>query len=256
MKSSAYKQAMVQNDLPQPDPETVSRIADNLSRVRDKLAGAANRAGRTADEIRLIAVSKTHPPELVEAARRAGQQDFGENTVQDARGKLDTFAGENLIWHFIGHLQSNKARYIPGAFQWLHSADRLELVQKLERRCQSENTSLNVLIQINITGDPAKAGLAPEALPIFLEQILKEELRHVRLCGLMTIGPMTEEERALRHAFASLRELRDRSSKQFGLATFTELSMGMSSDYRDAILEGSTMVRVGSAIFGQRDYSR
>ena len=246
---------MNQTVLPRPDAQTVRRIADNLARVREDMAAAAHEAGRAANEIRLIAVSKTHPAERVEAARRAGQRDFGENTVQDARSKLDAFIHEDLAWHFIGHLQSNKAKYIAGQFQWLHSVDTLELAQKLEQRCQAASAALNILIQVNVTGDPAKAGVAPPALPALIESILQTQPQSLALRGLMTIGPMTQEDRALRRAFAGLRQLRDQCREQFALTDFNELSMGMSGDYHQAILEGATMVRVGSAIFGARDYT-
>ncbi len=282
--------------------ETVAR---NLARVRADIAAATRAAGRKPEEIRLIAVSKTHPPEAVAAAIAAGQVDFGENTVQEALTKIplypatapgdvqeaqvsrETGTSEATValgggsrrrptsslpgvvppasmqssfgpitWHMIGHLQSNKAKFVPGHFAWVHSVDNLKLAQRLSRLAQEKGVVLDALIEINITRDPAKHGLSPEELAPLLDALLKEGHPGLRLRGLMTIGPYPATETDSRACFARLRELRDDCRERFGLKDFTELSMGMSGDYAAAIKEGSTMVRIGTAIFGGRDYSK
>jgi len=229
-------------------------IAANLARVREEIAAAARAAGRRPDDVRLIAVSKTHPPEAVAATIAAGQQDFGENTVQEALTKIPIY--NSATWHMIGHLQSNKARFVPGHFAWVHSVDSLKLAQRLSRMAQEKNAVLDALFEVNVTRDPAKHGLAPEELAPLLDALLKEGHPGLRLRGLMTIGPYPASEADSRACFARLRELRDECRKRFGLNDFTELSMGMSGDYIAAIKEGSTMVRIGTAIFGERDYTK
>lgn len=233
---------------------TPSSIAVNLGTLKSRVAELARSAGRKPEEIRLIAVSKTHPRSAVEAAAAAGQHDFGENTIQDALSKISHFAGRGLTWHFIGHLQSNKAKFIPGNFQWLHSLDSAALAQRLSRAAADKNMSVESLIEVNIARDPAKHGLDPDSVFPLIEELLKEPLPGISLRGLMCIGPHPATETEIRTAFASLRKLRDECRTRFGLPAFTELSMGMSGDYAEAIKEGSTMVRIGTAIFGERDY--
>lgn len=237
-------------------PPAPATIAANLERVRAGLAEAARRAGRRPEEVRLIAVSKTQPPEAVAAAVAAGQRRFGENTVQDALTKIPRFAGQGLEWHFIGHLQSNKARFIPGHFTWLHSLDGLKLAQRVARLAAEQGATVNALIEVNVTRDPAKHGVAPEAIAPLLDQLLKADLAALRLRGLMAIGPHPAGEVERRAAFAAARQLRDACAQRFVLPDFTELSMGMSGDYVEAIQEGATLVRLGTAVFGERDYAR
>ncbi len=236
--------------------DLTATIARNLAQVREEIAAAARAAGRKPEEIRLIAVSKTHPPEAVAAAIAAGQVDFGENTVQEALTKIPLYKGKPVTWHMIGHLQSNKARFIPGNFAWVHSVDSLKLAQRLSRLAQEKGVVLDTLFEVNVTRDPAKHGLSPEELAPVLDTLLKEGHPGLRLRGLMTIGPYPATEADSRACFARLRELRDDCRQRFGLKDFTELSMGMSGDYAAAIREGATMVRVGTAIFGERDYSK
>ena len=229
-------------------------IADNLAQVRAHIADAARAAGRRPEEVRLIAVSKTLPREYVAAAVQAGQRDFGENTVQDALTKIPHFAGLGLDWHFIGHLQSNKVKFIPGHFTWVHSLHALPLAQRLSRLVHEQRATVNLLIEVNISRDPAKHGVAPEHLPALIESLLQAHLPGLTLRGLMAIGPHPAAESQLRSAFAAVRALRDDCAQRYALPGFTELSMGMSGDYVEAIKEGSTMVRIGTAIFGARDY--
>jgi pyridoxal phosphate enzyme (YggS family) len=237
-----------------PSDESAAAIGVRLCELRQRIGEIARRAGRDPAGIRLVAVSKTHPPESIEAAVAAGQTDFGENTVQEALPKIERLAPRRLCWHFIGHLQSNKARFVPGNFAWLHSLDSLALAQRLARLAAEKRASLDALIEINITRDPHKHGVAPEELPALLDGL--QLLAGSQLClrGLMTIGPYPASERDCRAAFAALRRLRDDCQRRTGWGDFTELSMGMSGDYAEAILEGSTMLRIGSAIFGERSY--
>lgn len=230
-------------------------IAANLARVREAVNSAAHAAGRNADDVKLIAVSKTHPIELVESALQAGQTAFGENTVQEALGKIAHFKSRNLEWHFIGYLQSNKAKFVPANFTWLHSLDSAKLAQRLSRLAQEKNAIVNALIEVNITRDPNKHGVVGDDLFPLLDQLLRHEMPGISLRGLMTMGPYDAPEAETRAAYANLRHLRDQCVARFALPRFTELSMGMSGDYAEAIKEGSTMVRIGTAIFGERRYS-
>jgi len=231
-------------------------IAANLAHVRQAIVDAAVASGRRADEVRLIAVSKTHPAEAIAAAIAAGQRVFGENTAQEALPKIARFPDEPLEWHFIGHLQSNKAKLVPGNFGWLHSLDNLKLAERLARFARERGAILNILIEVNITRDPARHGVAPEAVAPLLDDLLRADLAGLHLRGLMAIGPYPAGAAEQQAAFAAVRELHDACRTRFALAEFTELSMGMSGDYRAAISEGATLVRVGSAIFGERDYGR
>lgn len=235
--------------------QTSDAIASNLFRVRQSIAEAARSAERNPDEIRLIAVSKNHSHEAVAAAIASGHKDFGESTTREALPKISHLENK-LTWHFIGHLQTNKAKFIPGNFSWLHSLASLDLARKLSRHAREKSANLNILIEVNVSRDPAKHGIAPEALPDFIEHLLNENLPALSLRGLMTIGPHRAPEEEIRRCFATLRELRDECAKRLAPPGFTELSMGMSDDYVAAIKEGATMVRIGTAIFGARDYSR
>src|SRR3989344_2597138 len=229
--------------------QSVDTIASNLFRVQQSIAEVARACTGSSDAIRLIAVSKGHRTSAIAAAIAAGQKDFGENTSQEALTKIPHFQNQGLEWHFIGHLQTNKAKFIPGNFSWLHSLDNLDLARKLSRRAQELSENINILIEVNVSRDPKKNGLTTEALPYFIEKYLKENFPALPLRGLMTIGPHEAPEKEIRACFASLRRLRDDCQRRFGLRDFTELSMGMSGDYVEAIKEGATMLRVGTALF-------
>jgi pyridoxal phosphate enzyme (YggS family) len=236
--------------------DTEQTVATNLARVRESIAETALRVGRNPTEIKLIAVSKTQPIVTIEDAIAAGQTVFGENTVQEALPKIDALRDRGLEWHFIGHLQSNKAKFIPGNFSWVHSLDSLKLAERLSQAALSRHEAIQALIEVNITRDPEKHGIAPEALQVLVEQLLKAGLTGIALRGLMAIGPHPASEPEIHQAFADLRRLRDTCRQRSDLAGFNELSMGMSGDYMEAIEEGSTMVRVGTAIFGGRNKSK
>jgi pyridoxal phosphate enzyme (YggS family) len=238
---------------------TVDTLGSRLDEIRGRLAACARRAGRAPDDaLKLIAVSKTHPAELVLEAMRAGVADFGENRVQEAEEKIETVsraefdAASRPRWHLIGHLQSNKARRAVKLFDLIHTVDSTELIERLERTCADEGRAkLPVLLQVDLAGEAAKAGARVDALPELIAKV--ESCRHVQLTGLMTLPPFYEDVERVRPYFRRLRELRDewRERGAFGDGR-GELSMGMSHDYEVAIEEGATMVRIGTAIFGAR----
>lgn len=236
-----------------PIDESTSPIVEAVHRVRGEIATLARRAGRAPDTVRLVAVSKTHGAERVAAALAAGQTAFGENTMQEAMTKIPVFAGRGLEWHFIGHLQSNKAKFLPGHFAWWHSLDSIALAQRVARYARAAGTSLQTLIEVNVSAEPSKHGVAPPSLYGLVESLLQANLTALSLRGLMAIAPNSADEGPRQRAFAYLRELLEGCQTRFGLHGFNELSMGMSDDYRAAIQEGATLVRLGSAIFGARE---
>jgi len=231
-------------------------IKTNLQAVRERIRQAAAASGRNPDEIRLIAVSKTVSSADIIRAIDAGQHIFGESTVQDAMTKLALIGDPANEWHFIGHLQTNKVKHIPGNFAWLHTLDSLKLARKLSSHAEDRGVVVNTLLQINIADDPDKFGMQPDRVFHFVDELLQTGLNGIRLCGLMTIGRREGSVADCHRAFARLRELRDACAMRFGNDMFRELSMGMSGDYEIAVSEGSTMVRVGSAIFGERPARR
>lgn len=223
-------------------------IAANLEQVRVRIAEAARKSGRQTSDVELVAVSKAHPAEMVEAAAQAGQTLFGESRVQEARVKIPLLSSR-LRWHFIGHLQKNKIRQALPLFELMHGIDSLALAQDLQRVADEEGSHPRVLLQVNLAGEASKHGFAPEALRRDLEAILS--FGRLTIGGLMTIPPFAPEPEASRRYFVGLRELRDQLESEFEL-DLRELSMGMSGDYSVAIEEGATLVRVGTAIFGER----
>ena len=223
-------------------------LADRLEAVRGRIAEAARRAGRSPDDVELVAVSKTHPPEAIREAADAGQTVFGESRVQEARAKIPLLPGR-LRWHFIGRLQKNKVRAAMGQFELIHSVDSLELARQIDRIAEEEGQRPRVLLEVNIAGESTKFGFSPGDLRAEAEQLAG--LERLEIAGLMGMAPYAEEPEFARPYFAKLRELRNelRETGGWGLP---ELSMGMSGDYEAAVEEGSTLVRVGSAIFGTR----
>jgi pyridoxal phosphate enzyme (YggS family) len=232
--------------------ESLPDISGNIERIRERIRQAAVAAGRDPDEVHLIAVSKYMPVEYVRQAMRAGHYIFGENTLQDATQKLASISDSRLEWHFIGHLQSNKARFIPGNFHWLHTLDSHKLARKLSDAWNDGQPPLQVLLQVNIANDPRKYGLPPDSAGRFVEELLQQELPGICLRGLMTIGREHAAPGERRQDFIALRRLRDKIAASLPVDGFTELSMGMSDDFEIAIAEGATMIRVGSSIFGPR----
>jgi pyridoxal phosphate enzyme (YggS family) len=225
--------------------------ADNLAAVRRRIADAAARAGRRAEDIQLIAVSKTFGPDSVREAAAEGQRQFGENRVQEALDKIAAVSDGRLEWHLIGHLQSNKARKAATAFQWIHSIDSRELLRKVDAGAADAGIRPRVLIQVDLAHEETKSG-ADEADVAGLVQAALEA-RSVNLRGLMIVPPIPVDPEQSRPWFKRLRELRDALvSGGVPPASLSELSMGMSHDFEVAISEGATMVRVGTAIFGTR----
>jgi PLP dependent protein len=229
-------------------------ISENIAAVRERIAAAARRVGRNPDEIALLAVSKTQPPERIREAYEAGQRLFGENRVQEFAGKASALADlHDAKWHMIGHLQTNKATKTAELFRAVDSIDSLKLAEKLGAVALSFGKKLDVLIEINVGGEAAKSGLAPGSQALEELLIAAPSLEALAFRGLMTVPPFTDDPQGARPYFRKLRELRDKlASRTLPVVAMDELSMGMSHDFEVAIEEGSTCVRVGTAIFGKR----
>ncbi len=246
----------------------MTAIADNLDRVRDQIAAACARAGRDPADVMLVAVSKTYPASSVLEAVAAGVQHFGENRVEEAETKIpavvsalaDPAADQLVVWHMIGHLQSRKAKAIPPLFQVVHSVDTAKLAEKLSGAAVDQGAQLDVLLEINVSGEASKAGFAAhswESDPALRDQLEQDVaqiavLPGLRLRGLMTMAPIVAEAESARPVFASLAALRAVLAELLHLP-LPDLSMGMTDDYPVAVEEGATLVRVGRAIFGQRE---
>jgi pyridoxal phosphate enzyme (YggS family) len=226
----------------------VTQVAQNLAAVNRRLAEAARQAGRDPATVRLVAVSKTVAAASLSQAVAAGQRLFGENYVQEAKGKIAAL-GPGLSWHLIGSLQTNKAREAVALFDLIHAVDRLKLAEALESAAARLGKVQAVLLQVNLAGEAGKSGAAPEAVPELLKAAAG--LPHLEVAGLMTMPPWFADPEAARPFFRALRELRDRLRTLVDLP-LPELSMGMSGDYEVAVAEGATLVRVGTAIFGPR----
>jgi pyridoxal phosphate enzyme (YggS family) len=223
-------------------------IAKNLETVRAVISQAERSSGRASGTVELIAVSKTHPPDVIQEAVEAGQLLFGENKTQEAKAKIPELPSK-LRWHLIGHLQSNKVRVALPLFELIHGVDSVELLGQIQSNAKQHGLYPKVLLQVNVAGESSKFGFAPDGLLSGLEAI--SQIDRVEILGLMTIPPLSPSPEDSRKYFIRLRELRDRIEKElkFGLP---HLSMGMSGDYRIAVEEGATLVRVGTAIFGER----
>jgi len=224
-------------------------IGTNLKSVYARIIEAANQAGRDPNQVQLVAVSKTFPVACIEEAIQAGQRTFGESYVQEAIPKIHALAQAALEWHFIGPLQSNKTRLVAEHFQWVHSVDRLNLAQRLSAQRPTGLGLLQVCLQVNVSGESSKSGISPREVQSLAQQVVT--LPNLNLRGLMAIPEPSSDRRLQRARFAQLRELKEALVAQ-GIALDT-LSMGMSDDLEAAIMEGATMVRVGRAIFGERN---
>jgi PLP dependent protein len=226
----------------------MASIAENLERVREQIAQAAAKAGRAPDETELVAITKTHPAEKVREAVEAGHIVFGESRVQEARGKIPELPS-NLRWHFVGHLQKNKIRHALALFELFHGVDSLALAQEMDRIAAEEGERLRVLLEVNVAGEGSKFGFKAETLRTEIGSLLV--LPRLSIEGLMCIPPLVEEAEASRKFFVQLRELRNSLEKEFDVK-LPHLSMGMTHDFWIAVEEGATLVRVGTAIFGER----
>ena len=230
----------------------MTSIVENLERVREQIAGAAAKVGRAADEIELVAIAKTHPAEKVREAIDAGQTLFGESRVQEARSKIPELPS-NLRWHFVGHLQKNKIRHALPLFEMIHSVDSLDVAQDINRIAEEQGMHPRVLLEVNVGGEGSKFGFKSETLRAEMESLLA--LPRLSILGLMTIPPLAEEPEASRKYFVQLRKLRDRLQTEFHV-DLAQLSMGMTEDFAVAVEEGATLVRVGTAVFGERSKPR
>lgn len=223
----------------------MAAVASNLGQIQNTIRRHAEKAGRDPAEVRIVAVTKTFPVERIREAIAAGLRRFGENRVQEALPKIAELSGEDCEWHLIGHLQTNKARLLDG-FSMVQSIDSVRVVEALAGR---RHQPLDVLIEVNVGNQPQKTGASPADLEAIV--LALGSAPQLRLKGLMTIAPLTEEAEAARPFFRSLRSLRDQASQRFGL-DLSELSMGMTDDYQVAVEEGATLLRLGRALFGPR----
>ena len=230
---------------------SMSNIADRLAGIRERIAAAARSAGRDPSSVRLVAVSKTFPIDAVREAYAAGQRDFGENRVQEALQKIASATDLEIRWHLLGHLQLNKARKAGPVFAAIHSVDSLELLKKIDAAAVEAGRTAELLLQVDLAGETTKFGASPDEVPRLLDA--GATCRAARVTGLMTLPPLPDSPEDARPWFRQLRELRDRwLTSGVPPEMLSELSMGMSGDFEVAIQEGSTMVRVGTAIFGSR----
>ncbi len=223
----------------------MSDISRALEAVRERIEKACARTGRDSGDVRLIAVTKTVPAQRIREAIDSGIRDLGENYVQEAKGKIEALGAEGIRWHMIGHIQGNKVKYIPRLFDCVHTVDRAGILDGLERY----GKPMDILFEVNLSAEETKSGTDVDGLRNILERAAA--LEHLRPAGLMTMPPYTQDPEEVRGIFRQLKETLDAMNAQFGLA-MKELSMGMSSDFEVAIEEGATMVRVGTALFGER----
>ncbi len=223
-------------------------LSDNLHSIQQRIQAACDRAGRSASSVTLLAVTKGQPPEVVSEASRLGLVLFGENKMQEAKSKIPLCPGR-LRWQMIGHLQSNKARDAVQLFEMIQSVDSLSLAEEINRRCDQAAKTMPILLEVNLAGEASKFGYAPQQLLADLDAI--NALPRLEVHGLMTIPPYTTDENRLRPIFRQMRELKSECEQRLG-APLAQLSMGMSGDFELAIEEGATIVRIGTALFGQR----
>jgi pyridoxal phosphate enzyme (YggS family) len=224
-------------------------IHRNLSTVQKRISQAASAAGRHQDEVQLVAVGKTQSPENIGHAIAAGAGIIGENYIQEARQKFDALFKSDVQWHFIGHLQRNKAKYAVRMFDVIHSLDSLKLALELDKQAQKAGKKQQVLVQVNVSGETSKSGIGRQSAIELVRGILP--LKHLHLRGLMTMPPFFDAPEKVRPYFAALRKLRDQITDQMDV-DLPDLSMGMTGDFEVAIEEGATLVRIGTALFGER----
>lgn len=228
-------------------------INENISKVRENIVKACEKAGRNPEEVTLIAVSKTKPVSAIEEALLSGTLDYGENKVQELCDKYDVLP-KNIRWHMIGHLQRNKVKYLVGKTYLVHSVDSLRLAEQIEKEFAKHNQVCDILVEVNIAQEESKFGINAKETEELIRKIAKFE--HVRIKGLMTIAPYTEEPESNREYFREIKKLSvDIRDKNIDNVSMDVLSMGMTGDYMVAVEEGATMVRVGTGIFGERNYN-
>ena len=229
-----------------------SQICENLERVKLKISETCQKIGRESSEVMLVAVSKTKPSSYIEEALSCGQVDFGENRMQELEEKIPHFENKEVVWHMIGNLQTNKIKLIAEDIDWVHSVEKLKYLKEFEKR--ANGNKIKALIQVNISGEKQKGGVEPENLAEILKAAT--DFEHVTVCGLMGMATFVDNPEDVRHEFKLLKKVFDEHQKfNSGSVQLEHLSMGMSNDMEVAIEEGSTMVRVGSDIFGARNYN-
>lgn len=229
-------------------------IQENLIAVQSKIEAACRRSGREPKEVTLIAVSKTKPISMIQEAIEAGKKEFGENKAQEMKEKQETLP-KDLKWHFIGHLQTNKVKYVVGRAALIHSVDSLHLAEAIEKESAKRNLVSDILLEVNVAQESSKFGLKTTEVEPLLREIAK--FPHIHVCGLMTIAPYVEDPEQNRDIFCQLKKLSvDITMKNIDNIDMSVLSMGMTGDYEVAVEEGATHVRVGTGIFGERDYSK
>lgn len=243
--------------VPENDKDSAVTVENNLKKVKENINLACREAGRGTGDVKLIAVSKIKPVSLVERAVKAGQLEFGENKPQELKEKKEIFGGNSDVkWHMIGSLQKNKVKYVVGNAVLIHSVDSYDLACEIDRVSFKKGMVSNILIEINIADEPSKSGIAKEEALNLVSRI-SSDLKSVHVCGLMCIAPETDDPESSRKYFVQMRKIAiDIKEKSIDNVSMDELSMGMSSDYRVAIEEGATLVRVGTAIFGPRNYQK
>lgn len=234
---------------------TESRIPEWLGYIKQDIEEACRACNRDPNEVLLVAVSKYRPVSAIQTAIQAGQLHFGENRMQDLKTKMEEIPNPDVVWHLIGNVQTNKLRQVCHRVNWIHSVDKLKYLEEIEKRAGVTNHEIQVLLQVNISSEPQKGGIAPDELAQFLEKASETNWQNLRIRGLMGMAEPTPDQDVIRSQFRLLRDLRDQFRDSFrtktnGIIDLVELSMGMSSDMRIAIEEGATMVRVGTAIFG------
>jgi pyridoxal phosphate enzyme (YggS family) len=221
----------------------------NIGKVRERVATAAQRAGRAASEVTLVAVTKTQPVEVIRAAYELGLRDFGENRLEEASTKFEHLP-QDIHWHMVGHVQSRKAAQAVTPYTLVHSVDSVKLARRLDRFAREAKVELSILLEVNVSGEASKYGLLPEEVHAVLDVI--RDLRSLRVQGLMTMAPIVPHPEDTRHVFAGLRDLRDRLALAHPECEWHHLSMGMTDDFEVAVEEGATIIRIGRAIFGER----
>jgi pyridoxal phosphate enzyme (YggS family) len=232
---------------------TVKEIKKNYGNVRERVKKAALSCGRNPDEIKIVAVSKTHPVDMVANAISAGIPVFGENYVQEMKEKISLLESKNIVqpeWHYIGHLQTNKVKYIIPYVSLIHSVDSIKLAEEISKQAKNNNKIVDILMQINTSGEESKSGCDPlETCDIF--RVMKE-IENIRIIGLMAIGSFSDNEFIYRNEFRLLRSMKEQMNEKYPEVNIKHLSMGMTHDFEAAIEEGATIIRIGTAIFGER----
>lgn len=228
-------------------------IAENLARIRENIAQSCVSSARNPEEIKIIAVTKFFGVEVIEEAIRIGLTDFGENKAQELNLKFEKL-GNKVTWHFIGTLQKNKVKYVVKTAEFIHSVDSIELADEINSRAEKNNKVQKILLEVNTSSEESKSGLVTEDDVFRLTEYCSDK-SNLELIGLMTMAPFTDDEKVIRNCFSSLRLIKDKLNN-IGYNKLTELSMGMTNDYQIAVEEGSSMLRIGSAIFGERNYSK